>query len=126
MKNEYSILNISDSPLFQEINNPINVERYQHNMDDYKNILEEAIQQGIAVIINGSEPTEKELLNIKNVLDKMGKVKVFRKRKKLLNKNISIKPSVFHTLSVSKINDKEAEEIKKKTINYINELIDND
>ncbi|MCK9440305.1 MAG: hypothetical protein M0Q13_02675 [Methanothrix sp.] len=125
-KYEYSILNISDSPLFQEINNSINIERYQHNIDDYKNMLEDAIKQGIAVIINGSEPTDKELIIIKKTLDKMGKVKIFRKRKKIFNKDIFIKPSVFHTLSVSKINEEEAEEIKKRTINYINSLINND
>jgi len=125
MDKEFCILNISDSPLFKGKENDISIERYQHNIEEYKDILENSIKEGVAVIIEGSEPNDKELVNIKNVLEKMGMVKVFRKRKKIINGKISIKPSVFHTVSVFKIEDKEAEEIKNKTYNYIKKLIDN-
>jgi hypothetical protein len=125
MDKEFCILKISDSPLFKGKENDINIERYQHDIEKYKDILETAIQKGIAVIIEGSEPNDKELIEIKNVLEKMGIVKVFRKRKKIKEKNMSIKPSIFHTVSVCKIEEKEAEEIKNKTYDYIKNLIDN-
>jgi hypothetical protein len=123
--NECSILNISDSPLFQKQASPINVERYQYSSDEYHNILEDAINSGMAVIIEGTEPTEEELIKIKNVLDKMGNVKIFRKRKTTIKKDISIKPSIFHTISISKIDKEEAEKIKYETISYIDKLINN-
>lgn len=123
--NECSILNISDSPLFQKQNSPVNIERYQYNTDEYQDVLEDAINSGIAVVIDSTEPTEEDLIKIKNILDKMGNVKIFRKRKTTINKDISIKPSVFHTISVSKIDKEEAEKIKNETISYIDKLINN-
>lgn len=120
---ECSILNISDSPLFQRQNSPVNIERYQYNTNEYQDVLNDAISSGMAVIIEGTEPTEEDLIKIKNILDKVGNVKIFRKRKTTIKKDICIKPSIFHTISISKIDKEEAEKIKNETINYIDKLI---
>lgn len=120
---ECSILNISDSPLFQRQNSPVNIERYQYNTNEYQDVLNDAISSGMAVIIEGTEPTEEDLIKIKNILDKVGNVKIFRKRKTTIKKDIFIKPSIFHTISISKIDKEEAEKIKNETINYIDKLI---
>lgn len=119
-----SILKISESPLFDDGNN-VSIKRHKHEIEEYSNILEEAIKKGIAFVIEGSEPTEEELIKIKAILEKKGTVKVFRKRKKIRGK-YSIKPSTFHTIAVSKINQDEANIIKENACKYIDKLIGDD
>lgn len=122
MKNEFSVIKISESPLFNN-DNDINIKRYKHDIEEYSNILNQATKDKIAFIIEGCEPTEQELIKIKKILDEKGAVKVFRKRKKIIGEKYYIKPSIFHTISVSKIDDDETKEIKYTSCKYIEELI---
>jgi len=120
-----SIFQISDSPLFNNDSN-LNIKHYAHNKEEYLLELDKAKKDGIAFNIEGLNPTDNELKEIKKILDKKGTVKVFRNRKRTIDSKISIKPSIFNTISVTIGNERIEEDIKEKTCKYIENLIDND
>jgi hypothetical protein len=119
-----SIFYISDSPLFNKDAN-IDIKRHTHDKDNYLLELDKATKEGIAFSIDGLNPNEEELKEIKKILDKNGTVKVFRNRKKIIDSKISVKPSVFNTISVS-VNKVLEVGIKEKACKYIENLIDSD
>ena len=94
--NVYSLSGERISSTF-EYDNDVEFRSFRYEDDEeYRKVLTSAAQKGIAIIIDGDEPTEDELLKIKEIYDKNGSVKVFRrKRRNAFRDEISIKPSRF-------------------------------
>jgi len=132
--NEIRIYKLSQSSLFNADNNgKININSQSFNDDfEYNSVLSDAREKGLAFIIDGDEPTEPELLEIKKIYDKVGAVKIFRKRSKdtkylsgrnTFNKDVSIRPSNFKGIGGTEIERDEIKHLKKSVCHYIVELI---
>ena len=130
--NEIKVFKLSQSPLFNRNNNSkINIHSEKlHDDMEYARVLSDAKIKGFAVIIDGDEPTDEELIRIKEIYDKFGAVKIFRKRQSdlhdnIFEKDVFIKPSDFKCISGTEIKNDEVNDLKQSVCHYIVELIKN-
>jgi hypothetical protein len=130
---EIRIFKLSESPLFKSGNNSkININSVSYDDNGYDNALSDAERKGIAFTIDGEEPSDEELVNIKQIYDRFGAVKIFRRRKKdvkplsdknKFSKEVSIRPSNFNGIGGTELDREEIANLKQSVCHHIVELI---
>ncbi len=125
MNNNVNVFNLSGEKVSSvSAIDDVEFKSYKHRSDEeYRKVLTSAFQEGIAIVIEGDEPSEDELIRIKAIYDKNGSVKIFRKKR--LNKfrdSILIKPSRFKMINGG---IDSSVMIKDSVCGYISNLIKN-